>query len=204
MSISSWFVAVAAVALAMILAKRRPPAPPPPFVGESDAERASRPEALLDAELIYVEKPFRASWPVSLIARIDRAYRTPAGVVVLVEFKSRWIRRPFLSDVIQLSVQKVALRRQTGLPVAGHGCVVVKAPAKAAAHTSHRVELMTEREVAELARRRALILSGRERPRYTEFPKMCGSCAFRDECEATRLSAGGRPEPGSNVAGPLA
>ena len=199
MSISAWFVALAAVALAVVLTRRGPPGPPPPFVGESDAERASRPEALLDAELIYVEKPFRASWPVSLIARIDRAYRTPAGVVVLVEFKSRWIRRPFLSDVIQLSVQKVALQRQTGLPVAGHGYVVVRTPTKAAVHTSHRVELMTEREVAALVQRRARILSGRERPRYTEFPKMCRSCAFRHECEA-----GGRHEAASNAAGPPA
>ena len=39
------------------------------------AERASRPDALRDAELVYMERLFRTSEPVGLVAKIDRAQR---------------------------------------------------------------------------------------------------------------------------------
>ena len=53
------------------------------------AEQASRPAALRDAELVYMEKLFRISTPVGLVAKLDRAYRLPSGLLVLVEFKTR-------------------------------------------------------------------------------------------------------------------
>ena len=53
------------------------------------AEWRDRPAALRDAELICVEAQFRSKsrWPI--VARVDRAYRLPTGVVVLVELKTR-------------------------------------------------------------------------------------------------------------------
>ena len=53
------------------------------------AERRDRPAALRDAELICVEAQFRSKsrWPI--VARVDRAYRLPSGLVVLVELKTR-------------------------------------------------------------------------------------------------------------------
>ena len=48
-----------------------------PLTIDAQAERASRPEALLDAKLVYMEKLFRVSSPVGLVAKLDRAYRMP-------------------------------------------------------------------------------------------------------------------------------
>ena len=154
-------------------------------------ERASRPEALADAELLYVEKLFRMSSPVRMVAKLDRAYRTRSGIVVLVEFKTRWIRRPFLSDVIQLSAQRMALAGQTRRAVAPYGYVVVKTPSKAAAHTAHRVELMSEVVVVALVKRRQDILAKRVEPRYAESKAMCRTCAFRSECDSPTLQSRG-------------
>ena len=41
-----------------------------------EAERASRPEELSDAKLVHMERLFRVSKPVGLVARLDRAYWT--------------------------------------------------------------------------------------------------------------------------------
>ena len=118
------------------------------------AERASRPVALRDAELVYMERLFRISTPVGLVAKLDRAYRLPSGLLVLVEFKTRWSNQPFLSDVIQLSAQRVAVMGQTGQSVASYGYVIVKAPTPRAFPTAHRVKLMTDEQVVALVRRR--------------------------------------------------
>jgi len=48
------------------------------------AERRKRPARLRDAELVFVERQFRSSgrWPV--VARVDRVYRKPSGILVLL------------------------------------------------------------------------------------------------------------------------
>lgn len=148
-----------------------------------EAERASRPEELSDAKLVHMERLFRVSKPVGMVARLDRAYQMPSGLVVLVEFKSRGINRPFLSDVIQLSVQRMAVEGQTRQAVASHGYVVVRAPGKHASQTAHRVELMSDEQVLIVVQRREDILAGRVAPRYPESRKMCRACAFRSQCD---------------------
>lgn len=150
------------------------------------AELASRPDALRTAELIHVERLFRVSEPVRLVARVDRAYRLPSGLIVLVEFKTRWINRPFLSDVMQLSAQRLAMERE-GQLVAPFGYVVVKRPIKAAAYAAHRVELMAGTDVVDLVHRREGILAGRVQPRPPAHSGTCRTCAFRSECERARL-----------------
>jgi hypothetical protein len=64
---------------------------------------------LRDAELFCVESQFRSKsrWPI--VARVDRAYRLPSGLVVLVELKTRSTPAVRTSDVIQLSAQRVAV-----------------------------------------------------------------------------------------------
>ena len=115
MSALAWGVgcAIAIACFAMALAWRRSHASRAAL-----AERMSRPRALRDATLIYMEKQFRISNPVGLVAKLDRAYRMPSGMIVLVEFKTRRLDRPLLSDVIQLSAQRMALMGQTGQTVA--------------------------------------------------------------------------------------
>lgn len=71
-----------------------------------ETERASRPEALRDAKLVYVEKLFRIRSPINLVAKLDRGYRNPDGQIVLVELKTRWSHKAYLTDVIQLSAQR--------------------------------------------------------------------------------------------------
>lgn len=179
-----------------VVARRRQHA-----AGGVGAERASRhPQALRNAKLIYVERLFRVSAPVSLVARIDRAYRLPSGKIVLVEFKTRWINRPFWSDVVQLSAQRLVMEGQAQAAVARYGYVVVKRPIRAAPYTAHRVELMSGADVVALVHRREGILAGRVRPRHAAHPDTCRACAFRSECEgpsigrrAGRDSAAQRP-----------
>lgn len=112
--------AIAVVCLALAIAWRR-------LHGSHGllSERNSRPEALPGAELVYVEKRFRISEPVGLIAKVDRAYRMPSGLIVLVELKTRWMNRPFLSDVIQMSAQRTAMIGETRHAVAPYAYVMV-------------------------------------------------------------------------------
>ena len=146
------------------------------------AERTSRPKALRDATLVYMEKQFRISNPVGLVAKLDRAYRTPHGVIVLVEFKTRSLNQPFLSDVIQLSAQRVALMGQTGQTVASYAYVMIKMRSWRALSIAHRVNLMSHEQIIALVRRREGILAGRVLPRGPLSPNTCLSCAFRPQC----------------------
>ena len=150
-------------------------------------ERASRPAALRDAELVYMERLFRVSTPVGLVAKLDRAYRLPSGVIVLVEFKMRWSNQPSLSDVIQLSAQRRAVMGQTGQSVASYGYVLVKTPAPRALPTTHRVKLITDEQVVALVRRREDVLAGRVLPRSSYSQKACLTCAFRAQCDHPRV-----------------
>ncbi len=180
MSALAWGVgcAVAVVGVALAIARWRSV--------ETDAARAegaSRPAALRDAELVYMEKLFRISTPVGLVAKLDRAYRMPSGLLVLVEFKTRSSNQPFLSDVIQLSAQRLAVMGQTGRLVASYGYVMVKAPTRRALPIAHRVRLMTDDQVVALVRRREDILADRILPRRPQSRKTCLSCAFRGQCD---------------------
>ena len=180
MSALAWGVgcAVAVLGLALVMARWRSV--------ETDAARAewaSRPAALRDAESVYMEKLFRISTPVALVAKLDRAYRMPSGQLVLVEFKTRWSNQPFLTDVIQLSAQRLAVMGQTGQSVASYGYVMVKAPTRRALPIAHRVRLMTDDQVVALVRRREDILADRILPRRPQSRKTCLSCAFRGQCD---------------------
>jgi len=84
-------------------------------------EKAWMPLGLRRATLAYAEKLFRGVGPVALTAKVDRAYRVEGKTLILVELKTRRSNRPYHSDVIELSAQRVALMRQTGDEVALHG-----------------------------------------------------------------------------------
>jgi len=144
----------------------------------------TRPPDLMDAELIYVERRFDVTEPVRLSARLDRAYRMRSGELVLVELKTRRVSRPFPSDVIQLSAQKLALERQTGQIVAHHGYVVAQTPD--GAQEPHRVQLMTAEAVIAIAKRREAILAGAVNPRPAASVKICRTCAYRMICPDRR------------------
>ena len=180
MSALGWGVlgGVVVVCLALVIAWRRSVA-----TDAALAERASRPDALRDAELVYMERLFRTSKPVGVVAKIDRAYRLPSGLLVLVELKTRWINQPCLSDVIQLSAQRVAVMGQTHQAVVPYAYVMVKAPTRRAMPTVHRVQLMTDEQVVALVKRREDIFAGRALPRSSYSQKACLTCMFRAQCD---------------------
>ena len=98
-------------------------------------------------------------------------------------YKTRWSNQPFLSDVIQLSAQRLAVMGQTGQSVASYGYVMVKAPTRRALPIAHRDRLMTDEHVVALVRRREDILADRVLPRRPQSRKTCLSCAFRGQCD---------------------
>lgn len=183
MSIDHWIVLGAAAAItvlvavvAVVAARRRNGA-------AVAGELASRPAALAGAKLLYMEKQFRIRGPVPLVARVDRAYRDVDGALVPVELKTRWRNRPYLTDVIQLSVQRMVIEGQTGQRVATHGFVTIQRPRGPALPRSHRVELMGAPEVVALNRRREDIIGGATSPRYASSRSACKGCAFRSRCD---------------------
>ena len=157
-------------------------------------ERASRPRELARADLVYAEKLFRIAQPIRLAARLDRAYRQPDGTLVLVELKTRRVDRPYLSDVIQLSAQKLAIEQQTEQAVAAHGFVTIERPGPRRSGSSHRVNLLTADAVIAVARRRDAILAGELSPKYANSRRACELCAFSRHCAGPQRFADDREQ----------
>lgn len=171
----AWALLTLVLALGLIVAMRRR------RVTLADRmERVSRPSDLRDAELIYLERQFDMSEPVRLSARLDRAYRMPSGLIVLLELKTRSVNRAFPSDVIQLSAQRLALERRTRQVVARHGYVVAQTPD--GRREAHRVRLASGEAVVALVKRRESILAGRISPRPAASIGVCSTCAYRSIC----------------------
>ena len=145
------------------------------------SDRSWLPTDLQDAELVYVERLFRVRQPLPLVARLDRGYRSPNGVITLVELKTRRVERLHLSDVIELSVQRFALEGQTMDRVADDGYVVIQQPGSQK-KTAHRVRLLTHDEVIALVKRREAILADWKDAQFAGSPRLCEQCAFRQQC----------------------
>ena len=139
------------------------------------------PHELRASRLAYAEQLFRSAGPVSVSARVDRAYRDQAGVVTLVELKTRTAKRVYLSDIIELSAQGHALRSQTGEQVSEHGYVLVKVAGRKPGN-AHRVRLLPDKELASILVRRGLLLAGTELPNPPRSTGVCLGCAYADEC----------------------
>lgn len=165
---------IAGLALAFWLARlwmrRRP-----------SGERASRPRELANAELVYMEKLFRIREPIRLVAKVDRVYRLPGGSLVLVELKTRGQDRPYLSDIIQLSAQRLALEVQTGAVVKPYAFVSVLGQSREM--RSHQIRLLNAAAVVDLHRRREAILASRVPAAYASTESACRGCALQSRCD---------------------
>lgn len=139
------------------------------------------PAELRTASLIYAERLFRFIGTVSITAKVDRVYRNTAGELVLVELKTRSVCRTYLSDVIELSAQRIAVMAQTGMSVTSHAYVVTENPMDRK-RSWHRVELMEPDAVIALALRRKALLSGNVEARCAYSSGICRTCGFRREC----------------------
>lgn len=139
------------------------------------------PPELRGAQLVYAERLFTAKEPFVMTARLDRAYRDKNGVIILLELKTRMADRSYLSDVIELSVQRLALMANGSDLVADYGYVVVQHSASAN-KVSHRVNLLPREDLIALVLRREALLSGRVAARLPCVPGLCRSCAFKKPC----------------------
>lgn len=174
-------IALAAWVLAWLLARA--------WIGRKvSAERASRPKALADAELVYMEKLFRIRTPIRLVVKVDRVYRMPGGSLVLVELKTRWQDHPYLSDVTQLSAQRLAVEVQTGAVVEPVAFVSILRPGQFGRVRSHRVRLLEAAAVVQIHHRREAILAMKVAPTYAASETVCYGCALRPKCDRARGS----------------
>lgn len=152
------------------------------------ARRSTWPAELHDARLVYSERLFRTEGAVPISARVDRVYRLRSGQLVLLELKTRSSDRVYLSDVIELSAQRVALHGQTGEPVAEHAWVVVQRGA-AGLESFRRVKLMSTDGVHRLLQHRNDVLAGRVAPMFTRAAGVCCRCQYLNKCERAATSA---------------
>lgn len=150
--------------------------------GARGAERATRPRALIGADLAYMETTFRIQTPIQLVAKVDRAYRLPDGTLVLVELKTRWSHAVRTTDVIQLSAQKLALEVSTGLRVARYAIVSTMPPTGSLTLRHHRVALLDSATVVALALRRQAVVQRQVLAAGPHSKHTCASCAFRATC----------------------
>lgn len=160
------------------------------------AHRADRwmPEGLGEASLAYVERTFRSKGPRPLVARVDRAYRSPRGLITLVELKTRAEDRVYASDVIEISAQRLALSSETGEEVVPFAFVIVESKR---GRTSKQVKLMSTDQVRKLADRRHDLLEGRLVPRAPAHARLCGRCTHRDRCDFGRMTGHGGDSAGA-------
>ncbi len=146
-----------------------------------DAERGL-PAELRGAQIAFAERTFR-SYRHRLVARLDRAYRTPAGIQ-LVELKTRSRNAVYLADVIELSVQRIALEDETGEAVSDQAWVVVQ-NSRSGRRCPRRVRLLGIQEVTAMRERYAAIVHGRvARPAPAGSASQCRQCAHRVTCAA--------------------
>ncbi len=148
----------------------------------SDPRRARLPPELRSACLVYAERLFQSTGPVSISARVDRVYRNAAGVLVLVELKTRETNRTYQSDVIELSAQRVTLMVHTGDAVADYAYIVTERP-DGLRTGCHQVRLISHADVIFLAIRRGKLFAGKVEPQSTCSPGVCRKCAFVQSCD---------------------
>lgn len=162
------------VAWAILLGRMR-------FAPIDDVERGL-PAELRGREVAYAERTFR-SRRHRLVARLDRAYRTPAGIA-LVELKTRARDAVYLSDVIELSTQRIALQDETGESVSDVAWVVVQ-NSRSAKRRPRRVRLLEASDIAALRERYVGIVQGKvSRPAPALKRSQCEHCAHKARCDS--------------------
>jgi CRISPR-associated exonuclease Cas4 len=138
------------------------------------------PDELRDADLLWSEKAFRCLGPVPMAVRIDRAYRARNEQLTLIEFKRRAVRRTYLCDVVELSVQRYVLQ-EAGHAVDRRAYVVVVTPDGGRARALP-VELEEAQQVERRAARFVALVKGNTPPNGPMHPALCRGCGHQDIC----------------------
>lgn len=138
------------------------------------------PEELANARLALVEKTFFCKGQLSLVARVDQAY-SKAGTLTLVDLKLRYTNKVYLSDVIELSAQRAAIKRGSRYQVSDRGYVLIQSPVTGR-RMAHPVALMTDEELMAVAQRRIQILNRAVAPSGPASSANCRRCEYQSEC----------------------
>ena len=148
------------------------------------SRKARWPTELRDARLWAAERLFVSAGETAISARIDRAYRTRSGTIVLVDLKTRRSARTYFSDVIEMSAQRVAIVLSTEERVAEHGYVLRRPVSGSRDGEFHRMDLLSVADVMALMQRRKELLDGIRQATCADSPALCRGCSFGPVCEA--------------------
>lgn len=141
------------------------------------------PGELRGAELAFSERRF-VSRRHGLVARLDRAYRV-GGQLHLMVLRTRGEYEARVSDVIELSVHRLAVQEQTAQSVSPVAYVAVQKDGQGAPRPI-RVQLYGEAEVLALRRRLLEVRAGRGRvPEPAGNVNACRRCGHRETCQRT-------------------
>ena len=143
------------------------------------------PGELRHATLAYSERRFVAHTPFVVGAVVDRGYRLRDGRLILVEFKTRHTNKAFMSDIVELSVQKIAIEHSSAGSVVDHGFVVVRNP-ETLEMIAIKVALLEETHVDQLRRRQSRVLRGDVTATKANDERICRECPFQGECRPRR------------------
>ena len=118
------------------------------------------------------------------MARLDRAYRTSVGLQ-LVELKTRARDAVYMSDVIELSVQRIAVEDEAGEQVSGEAWVVVQNN-QSGTRRPHKVRLLGIGEIMAMSERYGDVVRGKVgRPNPSRSLSQCAKCSHKDRCSVT-------------------
>jgi CRISPR/Cas system-associated exonuclease Cas4 (RecB family) len=155
-------------------------------------EQAWLPVELRHARIEFAERYFYAKRPVRLIAKVDRVYKDESGTLFVTELKRRVKTQAYLSDVVELSAQKVAIERGGRRAVAEVGFVVIEHPVTQK-RTPIAVRLLREQEIVDLAQHYVRLVDGGAMPDKANVAGLCRSCAYADRCRPEVLGDTSEP-----------
>lgn len=144
-------------------------------------ERASMPPEIANGKLVISEQTLYRRGRRPFAAKTDQGFLTSAGVLVLVESKTR--ARMSASDLVQLSSQAVAVRadaRTRHYTVAPWGYIRL-APAGRRPYYQ-RVDLLPVSRIDQLWDRWHSLKNRKADPVYRPDPSRCRTCIQRATC----------------------
>lgn len=115
-----------------------------------------------------------------IYGRTEQVYRSPAGQLVPVENKTRRYSKVFPSDIIQVSLQSLALA-EAGHAVGRHAYIRTR-DNRTQQVQYHQVEVMPKSILERLVNRYFEIIEGRQEPTRQRNPNACSQCQFRSRC----------------------
>jgi CRISPR-associated exonuclease Cas4 len=153
-------------------------------IGTGPYEAFHSPHPLAGSELLFAEQSFAIRRPLKLAVRVDRVY-DDGSKLILLELKTRSTTKVYLTDIIELSAQRLALRHSTERPVSDYAFLLQKHPLLQK-QSLRRIELLSEQEILSLSARRTRLMAGLIEPERQVDQRKCARCEYRVECKSER------------------